>query len=85
MRRTLETAYYMFNEHPNFRNMRFIVCPLIREKIGISGDIPLSNYELSKQLDSVYKPMFGGRLETDLIDSLLSKDEPWYFDSLSDA
>lgn len=64
LRRTLETAYYTFKDHPNFKKMRVIISPLIREKIGITGDVPLPNLELRQQLDQVYKPMFGGQLDT---------------------
>lgn len=50
MRRTLETAFYIFKDHSNFKTMQFIVNPDLREKITITGDVPLNNSELVKVL-----------------------------------
>ena len=33
LRRTMETAYYVFKDHPNFKKMKVVVEPIIREKI----------------------------------------------------
>ena len=33
LRRTMETAYYIFKDHPNWKTMEVIVEPIIREKI----------------------------------------------------
>jgi hypothetical protein len=33
LRRTMETAYYVFKDHPNFKKMKIVVEPIIREKI----------------------------------------------------
>jgi hypothetical protein len=64
--------------------MEIILHPLLREKIGISGDVPLPNSQLKMALDQIYQPMFGGRLNTKLIDSRIATliDKPWYLDSL---
>ena len=43
MRRTVETAYHIFRSHPNFREMEFIIHPDLREKISITGDLPLKD------------------------------------------
>jgi len=59
MRRTLETAYHTFKNHKNFNQMEIILNPLLREKITISGDIPLRNKEFLKQLKDIYQPLFG--------------------------
>ena len=40
LRRAIETAYYMFKDHPNFKNIEFIVHPLVRENIMTTSDIP---------------------------------------------
>jgi hypothetical protein len=40
LRRALETAYYMFKDHPNFENIKFIVHPMMRENIMTTGDLP---------------------------------------------
>lgn len=42
MRRTLQTAYYIFKDHENFKNksMKIIINPDIREKLHVACDIP---------------------------------------------
>lgn len=56
LRRTLDTAYHIFKSHPNFAQIKFIVEPLIREKIMIGSDIPSFN---SKQMIlKEYKDLF---------------------------
>lgn len=67
--------------------MEIILHPLLREKIGISGDVPLPNGQLKVALDQIYQPMFEGRLNTKLIDQQISTptEKPWYFDSLHDS
>ena len=62
LRRTMETAYHIFKDRPNFKSIKFTLAPEIREKIGISGDIPLSNQEWLRAYDLTYKDMFNGRL-----------------------
>jgi broad specificity phosphatase PhoE len=44
LRRTLETAYYIFKEHPDFSKIKFIVVPNLRESMNTSSDIP-ENFE----------------------------------------
>ena len=82
LRRTMETAYHVFKDHPNFRKIEFVLEPTIREKIGISGDIPLSNNEWQRSYDLVYKEMFEGRLDLTRMHPLLKRSQPWYFESL---
>jgi hypothetical protein len=43
MRRAVETAFYSFKNHPNLKNIRFYVEPLIREKITVAADLPVWN------------------------------------------
>ena len=40
LRRALETAYYLFKNHPNFLNIIFILDPDIREHLNSSCDVP---------------------------------------------
>ncbi|CAI2377065.1 unnamed protein product [Moneuplotes crassus] len=40
MRRTLETAYLVYHTHPDFKNIRFVILPVIRESLNTSSDIP---------------------------------------------
>jgi hypothetical protein len=67
--------------------MEIILHPLLREKIGISGDVPLPNSQLKLALDQIYQPMFEGRLNTKLLDKQLATltEKPWYLDSLFDT
>jgi hypothetical protein len=84
MRRTMETCYYMFNQHPNWKEMKFVLHPLLREKIGISGDVPLPNDRLKYELEHMYQPMLNDRLDTTYMDKLLEGESAWYMDSLYD-
>ena len=54
MRRTLETAYYLFKDHKNFNTMDIVLHPMLREKITIARDVPLRNKDYSKELSEVY-------------------------------
>ena len=40
LRRTLETTYYMFKNHPNFSKINFIILPTLRESLNTVSDIP---------------------------------------------
>lgn len=40
LRRTLETAYHIFKTHPNFKMIKFIVVPNLRESMNTISDIP---------------------------------------------
>ena len=35
----MQTAYYIFKNHPNFQNIKVIVCPDLREGLGSTCDI----------------------------------------------
>lgn len=50
LRRAIETAYHTFQSHPNFANMQIILHPLLREKVTVSCDVPLSNASFRKSL-----------------------------------
>lgn len=41
MRRTIETAFHIFKDHPNFKNIKFKINSVIREKVLIAGDFPV--------------------------------------------
>jgi broad specificity phosphatase PhoE len=43
MRRTIQTAYYMFKEHPNFDSIRFILVPNAHETLCAISDLPEAN------------------------------------------
>lgn len=54
MRRTLETAYWIFKDHPNWPQMEVTLLPDLREKLTIVSDIPLPNELYKKELSSIY-------------------------------
>jgi len=60
LRRTIATAYYVFKEHPNFKNMKFILAPLAREALLGAGDIPSDIDEVIKR----YSNWFPSGLDT---------------------
>jgi len=55
MRRTLQTAYLLFGNHPNFKNIKFIVHPDLREGMSVSCDVPT---DIRPILDS-FKSLYG--------------------------
>ena len=52
----METAYYTFKDHPNFKNIRFVVNPLLREKILIGGDLP--SFDSHSVITNEYLPLW---------------------------
>lgn len=58
--------------------------PLMREKITVSGDIPLRNKDFLNELINVYQPMFNNKINVDLMNPILLKDEPWFFQTMSE-
>jgi hypothetical protein len=58
--------------------------PLMREKITVSGDIPLRNKDFLNELKNVYQPMFNNKINVDLMHPILLRDEPWFFHTMSE-
>lgn len=54
LRRALETAYFMFKDHPNFKTIKFVVHPHIREPITMPSDLP----DDMEQIVNDYRPFF---------------------------
>ena len=54
LRRALETAYFMFKDHPNFKTIQFVVHPHIREPISMPSDLP---DDMEKVVND-YRPFF---------------------------
>ena len=42
MRRTLETTYNLFKNHPNFHKIKFVLHPHMIERLHVAADIPLN-------------------------------------------
>ncbi len=57
---------------------------MMREKITVSGDIPLRNKDFLNELRDVYQPMFNNRINVDLMNQFLLKDEPWFVQTISE-
>ena len=62
LKRALETAYFMFKDHPNFKTIKFVVHPHIREPITMPSDLPDDIEQVLKD----YKPFFPN-LDTRLV------------------
>ena len=81
LRRTLQTAYHLFKDHPNFNNIKVVINPDVRETFGFSCDIPISIQNLKTEFFSLF-PL----LDTSLLDSLIDKTEGqedlWILESL---
>ena len=71
MRRALQTAYWIFKDHPNFEKMRFKVHPLLREKMRVGGDMP--TLHVLDMIDREFQPGFKGRLEIDWMEEEMGK------------
>ena len=44
LRRALQTSYLLFKDHPNFKNIKFVIHPDLREIVHTVCDVP-DNYE----------------------------------------
>jgi hypothetical protein len=42
LRSAIETAFEAFKEHPNFQAIRFVILPMLRERITKAADVPFS-------------------------------------------
>jgi len=86
MRRCIETAYYMFKDHPNFKEMVFKVNPLLRAKINMGADIPV--FDSCEMIKHEYLPLFEREgVKFEFSEEAMSPDakfpsRPWYFKSL---
>ena len=76
LRRTLETAFHIFKNHPNFGSIKFKVEPLLREKIRVPPDMP-SRHLVAEG----FQELFNGNLDLSLMKGF-DFEKVWYFDSL---
>jgi hypothetical protein len=76
LRRTITTAYYIFNKHPNFSKMKFVLAPLAREALLGAGDIPSDLDEVVNR----YSSWFPTGLDTSEFDH--TKKQGWYLNTL---
>lgn len=76
LRRTLMTAYYVYKDHPNFENIKFVLVPSVRESLNITSDIPTHVDEVVKEFQE---------LLPNLDDSEINKRKDrahWFLDDL---
>ena len=85
----METAYWVFRRHPNFKEIRFVVEPLLREKIIVAADMP--SFDSFKVITEEYLPLWeelGGKLEyskEELSPNPETEWQPWYWNSLNET
>lgn len=46
LQRTLQTCIHLFKKHPHKSNIKFVVCPIIREVLETANDIALDANEI---------------------------------------
>ena len=44
--RNMQTTVFLFKNHPNLKNIKFVVLPIIREFIVARDDVPMDIYQL---------------------------------------
>jgi len=76
LRRALQTAYLLFKEHPEFREIKFILTPLLRENMHTVCDIP---QDIDDTLD-YFEPLFPN-LDTSALEVYRNRKQ-WYLEDL---
>lgn len=51
LQRTIQTTIHLFKTHPNKKNIRFVVCPIVREVLETSNDISKDVKEVMAMYD----------------------------------
>lgn len=78
MRRTLQTAFHIFKEHPQFKEIKFFVMPELREKLQVVADTPSLN---ASALMQEFKEEFGENFDYETYFPQHDK-ENWFFNEL---
>ncbi|CAI2376181.1 unnamed protein product [Moneuplotes crassus] len=63
LKRALETAYYVFMNHPNFDNIQFILMPILKEAIDTTCDIPVNVQETVEEFKGKFPKFDTSELE----------------------
>ena len=71
LRRALQTAYYIFKDHPNFHKINFKVQPILREKVRWASDLP--SMDVLSMLETEFMPKFKGRLDINLVEEACNR------------
>jgi hypothetical protein len=54
LRRTIESAYHMFKQHPDFDQIKFVLMPTARENLTAAGGIPIDTSEVLEQFSYLF-------------------------------
>ena len=81
MRRTIQTAMLIFEDHPNIRDnkLNFIVHPHLRERLNASCDIPSINYK--EMFQKLRREYFDIEMDWSLVE-VIKRQDKWYLDNL---
>jgi broad specificity phosphatase PhoE len=78
LRRAIQSAYFIFKEHPHFAQIRFVLAPLARERLSGAGEIPLDLTDVLQEFNS----LFPSGLDTSLFREWKGDINNWYLDGL---
>ncbi len=87
MRRTLQTAQCLFQTHPDFNRIKFVVHPDLREKLACACDVPLNDYNLVAHEFMDYFPNFDPWTHMNMDGSqspTAKKAKHWYLNNMQD-
>ena len=81
LRRALQSAYFVFKDHPNFKNVKVILVPDLRESLQCTEDIPAP---LDKTIET-FNELFPN-FDYSLLDYDMSKSNKdlWFLENLPD-
>jgi len=77
------TTIHMFKNHPNRKNIKFVVLPLCHEILRSTSDIPMNVFKLMDIWNSEETEKYGITFDWSLI-FLNSKPELWILNTLTD-
>ncbi|KAI0988856.1 hypothetical protein GJ496_004424 [Pomphorhynchus laevis] len=70
LQRAIESAYIIFGQHPNKKNIRFIVLPNLTEMLYSSADIPRCDLRSWKQCFQVREAIRGLNMDCSILEEL---------------
>lgn len=76
LRRTLKTAYFLFKDHKDFKNIKFIVLPLIRERLSAPSNIPGVRQDIIEEFKEKFEHFDTSFVDTDETNFLIESSFP---------